>query len=52
MSLAIAALTAPGESVVQDTDCIETSFPDFRASLLRITGQSLRPELQKRDAKP
>jgi 3-phosphoshikimate 1-carboxyvinyltransferase len=47
MSLAIAALTALGESVVQDTDCIETSFPDFRASLLQITGQSLRSEPQK-----
>jgi 3-phosphoshikimate 1-carboxyvinyltransferase len=47
MSLAIAALTSLGESVVQDTDCIETSFPDFRASLLQITGQSLRPEPQK-----
>ena len=39
MSLAIAALTASEESVIQDTDCIETSFPDFHASLLRLTGQ-------------
>jgi len=38
MSLAIAALTAPGESVVQDTDCIETSFPDFHVCLLRLMG--------------
>ncbi len=43
MSLAIAGLTAPGESVVQDTDCIETSFPDFYASLRHLTGQSPRP---------
>lgn len=40
MSLAIAGLTASRESVVQDTDCIETSFPDFHTSLLRLTGQS------------
>ena len=39
VSLAIAALTASEESVIQDTDCIETSFPDFHASLLRLTGQ-------------
>jgi 5-enolpyruvylshikimate-3-phosphate synthase len=29
-------LTAPGESIVQDTDCIETSFPDFHACLSRL----------------
>ena len=38
MSLAIAALTAPSESVVQDTKCIETSFPNFSESLSRLTG--------------
>jgi len=37
MSLAIAALTAPSESVVQDTECIETSFPNFSESLSRLT---------------
>jgi 3-phosphoshikimate 1-carboxyvinyltransferase len=37
MSLAIAGLTASGQSAVQDTDCIETSFPDFRGSLTRVT---------------
>lgn len=37
MSLAIAGLTASGESDVEDTDCIDTSFPDFRACLLRLT---------------
>jgi 3-phosphoshikimate 1-carboxyvinyltransferase len=40
MSLAIAAMTADGESVVRDTDCIETSFPDFEPSLLRLTKPS------------
>ena len=38
MSLAIAGLTAAKESVVQDTECIETSFPNFYASLLQLTG--------------
>lgn len=38
MSLAVAALTAPAESVLQDTDCIETSFPDFYACLWRLLG--------------
>jgi 3-phosphoshikimate 1-carboxyvinyltransferase len=36
MSLAIAALTAHSESVVVDTDCIQTSFPDFLSSLTRL----------------
>jgi len=37
MSLAIAALTASSESVVQETECIETSFPNFSESLSRLT---------------
>ena len=39
MSLAIAALTAPSASIVHDSDCIETSFPDFGGSLARLTGR-------------
>lgn len=38
MSLAIAALTACGASMVHDSGCIETSFPDFGGSLSRLTG--------------
>jgi len=37
MSLAIGALTAQSESVVQDTDCIQTSFPGFYSALSRLT---------------
>jgi len=37
MSLAIAALTARSESVVQDAQCIDTSFPAFGASLRQLT---------------
>jgi 3-phosphoshikimate 1-carboxyvinyltransferase len=44
MSLAIAGLTAVSESVVQDTECIETSFPNFHASLLRLTGAVTEPQ--------
>lgn len=40
MSLAIGALTAAAKSVVQDTECIETSFPNFQAYLMRLTGQT------------
>jgi len=41
MSLAIAGLTAETETMVDDTDCIETSFPDFsgRLSVLRSGGR-------------
>jgi len=37
MSLAVAGLTAEAETTIDDTDCIETSFPDFsgRLSALR-----------------
>ena len=47
MSLAIAGLTASGESVVQDTDCIETSFPDFYACLLRLTTPCQKSEQRR-----
>jgi len=40
MSLAMAGLTARTKSVVQDTECIETSFPDFHRSLMRLAGQA------------
>jgi 3-phosphoshikimate 1-carboxyvinyltransferase len=40
MSLAIAALTASSASIVHDSDCIETSFPDFSGSLSRLTDRS------------
>ncbi len=36
MSLAIAGLTAEGETKIQDTDCIETSFPGFESKLLEL----------------
>ena len=36
MSIAIGALTAAAETVVQDSDCIETSFPDFQHQLLDL----------------
>ncbi len=36
MSIAIAGLTAEGETIIQDTDCIETSFPGFESKLLEL----------------
>jgi 3-phosphoshikimate 1-carboxyvinyltransferase len=38
MSLAIAGLTAVGDSAVRDAECIDTSFPGFSRTLLRLTG--------------
>jgi 3-phosphoshikimate 1-carboxyvinyltransferase len=38
MSLAIAGLTALGDSAVRDADCIDTSFPGFSGALLELTG--------------
>lgn len=36
MSIAIAGLAAEGETKIQDTDCIETSFPGFESKLLEL----------------
>ena len=36
MALVIAGLIAQGETVVSDTDCIKTSFPEFEAILERL----------------
>ena len=44
MSLAIAGLTARTESLVEDTECIETSFPNFQACLVRLTGTPTEPQ--------
>lgn len=40
MSIAIAGLTASTETVIQDTDCIETSFPGFNRKLLELLTDS------------
>jgi 3-phosphoshikimate 1-carboxyvinyltransferase len=44
MSLAIAGLTASGDSAVRDADCIDTSFPDFYGSLLKLTGSAVKSD--------
>ena len=36
MSLAIAGLTASSNTVIDDTACIGTSFPDFQYKLLEL----------------
>lgn len=36
MSMAIAGLAAEGETRIQDTECIETSFPGFESKLLEL----------------
>jgi 3-phosphoshikimate 1-carboxyvinyltransferase len=36
MAMAVAGLTAEGETRIQDTDCIETSFPGFESKLLEL----------------
>ncbi len=42
MSMAIAGLTAEGETIIQDTACIETSFPGFESKLLELLTKSCR----------
>ena len=39
MSLAIAGLTASTSTVIDETACIETSFPDFHRTLLELSGE-------------
>jgi 3-phosphoshikimate 1-carboxyvinyltransferase len=36
MSLAVAGLIAEGETIIEDTDCIETSFPGFEGLLKKL----------------
>jgi len=36
MSMAVAGLLAEGQTTIQDTDCVETSFPGFEAKLLEL----------------
>ena len=43
MSIAIGCLTASTESVIHDTDCIETSFPDFGCKLLELLTDGRQP---------
>jgi 3-phosphoshikimate 1-carboxyvinyltransferase len=36
MSIAIGGLTASGKTVIDDTDCIDTSFPEFNGRLTAL----------------
>jgi 3-phosphoshikimate 1-carboxyvinyltransferase len=38
MALAVGGLIADGETVVEDTACVETSFPTFVATLNALAG--------------
>jgi 5-enolpyruvylshikimate-3-phosphate synthase len=40
MAMAIAGLTANSPTVIDDTDCIETSFPGFHGKLLELLTNS------------
>ena len=42
MSVAIGALTAAQPTQIQDTDCIETSFPNFDRKLLELLTDSVK----------
>jgi 3-phosphoshikimate 1-carboxyvinyltransferase len=39
MALAVAGLAAEGETVVEDTACIDTSFPSFAETVNALTGE-------------
>jgi 3-phosphoshikimate 1-carboxyvinyltransferase len=39
MALIIAGLVAEGQTVVEDTECIATSYPDFLPTLERLVGE-------------
>lgn len=43
MSLAVAALRAKGETTIENTDCIATSFPDF-VNLMRQLGADIEEQ--------
>jgi 3-phosphoshikimate 1-carboxyvinyltransferase len=38
MALAVAGLVADGETIVEDTACVATSFPQFAAMMNALAG--------------
>jgi len=44
MALAVAGLVADGETVIEDTDCIATSFPGFADRLRELGGDCVEEE--------
>jgi 5-enolpyruvylshikimate-3-phosphate synthase len=40
MALAVAALAADGETTIEDTACIDDSFPGFESALAKLTGEA------------
>jgi 3-phosphoshikimate 1-carboxyvinyltransferase len=38
MALAVAGLVADGETVIEDTACVQTSFPTFVATVNTLAG--------------
>lgn len=39
MALAVAGLVAEGETLIEDTDCVATSFPQFAETVNRLAGE-------------
>lgn len=44
MAFAIAGLFAEGETVIQDTECVATSYPDFYKTLESLMKESRQPQ--------
>jgi len=42
MAFAVAGYFAKGETVIEDTDCVKTSYPDFEKTLALLQGGGLR----------
>jgi 3-phosphoshikimate 1-carboxyvinyltransferase len=38
MALAVAGLVADGDTVIEDTDCVNTSFPQFTKTINDLAG--------------
>jgi 3-phosphoshikimate 1-carboxyvinyltransferase len=45
MALAVAALGADGDTVIQDSECVGVSFPDFFKTLERLRGGEAQEDL-------
>ncbi len=46
MAFAIAGLFAEGETVIQDVECVATSYPDFHETLEQIVKRPVKPGTQ------
>jgi 3-phosphoshikimate 1-carboxyvinyltransferase len=52
MAFAIAGLFAEGETIIQDVECVATSYPDFHKTLEQVMKEPRQPQTRVIDSLP